>query len=177
MAEPLPVLGKVVSSDALNVREAASASSADLGDLTPGTVIEVLSYSADDRWARIAWQEGNAWVAARFLADVVRPSLDSGLPVGLTCAGTEPFWALTLTEAGDAVMQRPDGDMTSAITWSAPSRNVGETHYAFTTDAFAGVLQRGLCEDLAVDTQSGWSIDLILRGDTPGLLSGCCGVR
>lgn len=176
-AEPVPALKRVRGvepSDTLNVRAEPSAASEDIGDLEPGAAIEVLDFSSDQAWARIVWEEGNGWVAKRYLEDLTRPRLSSGLPLGLSCSGTEPFWSLQLDASGALAYQAGDEENQTDISWSAVSRNAGDTRYAFGGSVLEGVLRREQCTDGMSDRDYGWSLDLLIRRDTTQLLSGCC---
>ncbi|MEO1639692.1 MAG: SH3 domain-containing protein [Pseudomonadota bacterium] len=176
-AETLPSLAQVTgisAGDVLNVRDGAGAQFADIGDLNAGAQVEVIDYSADGTWAQITWQEGNAWVAARYLEDVPQPQLESGLPVGLRCSGGEPFWSLTLSETGTATFSSPAGSTENLVEWSAPSQNEGTLRYAFTSSQITGVLSRSQCIAAGTGQTLGWTLDVILTGDANALLSGCC---
>jgi len=91
----------VAADDMLNVRAGPSAATEDIGDLPPGTGgIEIAAISADGGWGRLLWQEGDGWVAMRYLAPDPQPGIgDTDLPAGLLCTGTEPFWSLRLSPA------------------------------------------------------------------------------
>ena len=177
LAEPVPQLVRVTglsAGDALNVRAAPTAKSEDLGDLKNDTVVEVIAYSDDRTWARIVWQEGNGWIAARYVSEIPRPRLDSGLPVGLICTGDEPFWSFDLAPSGQVTFRAETGDVQAPLLWSTPSYNRGDTRYAFGNDRMTGLLQRTTCNDTMSDRISGWAVDLVLTDDPPRLLSGCC---
>ena len=176
-AETLPALFKVTGladGDILNVRAKPSAKSEDVGDLPMDAQVEVLEYDEDSKWARIIWQEGNGWLATRYLAPMARVRLQSGLPVGLTCNGNEPFWSLELQPTGGFAFSSPEGAFDGQIDWSSTSYNFGDSHHAFGGGNATGVLQRGQCSDTMSDRSYGWSLDLVLDGQPPRLLSGCC---
>ncbi|SLN33104.1 Bacterial SH3 domain protein [Roseovarius litorisediminis] len=169
-------VANIASGDTLNVRAEASGSSADLGDLASGEQIEVLGLNADGRWAHIIWQEGNGWVATRYLAPASRPASDSGLPLNLTCIGNEPFWSLKLDNSTQADFEIA-GEMPDhlSLEWSGTSRNVGLAAYGFSGPAVSGVLRRAECSDGMSDRTYGWSVDVVLRdGPMSQLYSGCC---
>lgn len=171
----------VAPDDTLNVREAPNARAADIGDLAPFAAgIEVIERDSSGKWGRIIWAEGNGWIAMRY----TRPSpvafiAGTGLPTGLVCAGTEPFWSLTLLEHG-AFFGDLSGDYTSF------SRNTamiaaGHAHFpvALTlstdTDFMLATLRPLQCSDGMSDRTYGWSVDVFgqsANGQT--LLSGCC---
>jgi uncharacterized membrane protein len=90
-APSLHVVG-VAANDTLNLRSSPDAKAAKTGTLPPDasgiTVVAVDSKSAD--WVKIAKGNVGGWVNAKFLA------YETGTPVRLTCAGTEPFWDMTV---------------------------------------------------------------------------------
>lgn len=90
----------VAADDTLNVRAEPSADSADIGDIPPGAGgIEVIDTDTSGNWGRIVWEEGNGWLAMRFLEPDPLPLIDgTSLPAGLLCTGTEPFWSLRLSQ-------------------------------------------------------------------------------
>jgi uncharacterized membrane protein len=177
-AETAPTLARVAqiaADDPLNVRALPKVSSADIGDLNLGDMVEVLQRSADGKWSQILWQEGNAWISSAYLVDVARPRLDSGLPVHLSCGGNEPSWSVDLSKTGGFRLTSLHGlDADEQISWSTTSRNEGDSTHAFATPSFTGVLRREMCTDGASEANYGWRLDLIGPTDTPELLSGCC---
>lgn len=61
---------KQIPSGALNVRAGPGTSYADIGDISSGTIINVLGYDTSGRWAIIDWQGQIAYVARAFLTDI-----------------------------------------------------------------------------------------------------------
>ena len=176
-AEELPNLAQVsnlAQDDHLNIRAEPRSNSNDIGDLQIGTVVEILEYSDDQKWARIVWEESNGWVAYRFLNALQRPRIESGLPVGLICIGTEPFWRLSILDAGQVEYEFADNGAKTDIEWSAPSRNVSDMAYGFKSGHLTGVLERSTCQDGMSDRDYGWSLNLMLGLESKNLLTGCC---
>ena len=165
-----PQLAQIVdvpANDTLNVRAAASATSKDIGDLQNGSSVELLELQ--DGWARIIWSEGDGWISKRYTEELIRPALPSGLPLGLACGGTEPFWDLRLFKLGAMSL---DG-VTQPITASGTSENNRHAYYFKTPDT-TGILRAKLCSDGMSDRKYGWEIDVVTG---QGLRSGCCWVR
>ncbi len=157
-------IARVPQGDTLNVRAQPSGKSADLGDLKNGDTVEILTVQGN--WARILWGEGNGWISLSFTDRIKRPALASGLPVGLNCAGTEPFWSLRLLKPGVAYFN----GASLPISQSGRSANSSLGYY-FTAPDTTGVLYREFCSDGMSEREYGWKIDLV----TPrGMLSGCC---
>lgn len=164
----LVTITNVPANDSLNIRQAARADSQDIGDLSNGDQVELLEQLGG--WSRILWQEGNGWIATKFTRPTERPQLASGLPTGLQCGGTEPFWSVKLLKLGVAYY---DGG-SYLIQKSGVSRNDATSTYYFTAEGLNGVLRRAACNDGMSDRSYGWRIDLI---DGQGLQSGCCSLR
>lgn len=169
-AEPryfLPELVQIVrvpAGDTLNVRAEPSVRAADLGDLKNGDTVEILEVQG--KWARILWREANGWISQSYTAPLVRPTLSSGLPVGLSCSGTEPFWSAKLFKLGSLYLN----GASLPITKSGVSQNTTVGYY-FSAPEITGILYRVTCGDGMSDRDYGWKLDLV----TPqGMLSGCC---
>lgn len=157
-------IARVPVGDTLNVRAQPSGKSADLGDLKNGDRVEILTVQGN--WGRILWGEGNGWISLSFADRIKRPTLASGLPVGLNCAGTEPFWSLRLLKLGVAYLN--GASLPISKSGSSANSSIG---YYFTAPETTGVLYRGFCSDGMSERDYGWKIDLV----TPrGMLSGCC---
>ncbi|HEY0300220.1 MAG TPA: SH3 domain-containing protein, partial [Rhizomicrobium sp.] len=88
-APALHVVG-IAAGDTLTLRAGPDAKASKNGALAPDaggiTVLAVDSRGAD--WVKIAKGGARGWVNARYLA------YETGAPVRLTCAGTEPFWGM-----------------------------------------------------------------------------------
>ncbi len=171
----------VAADDTLNVRAAPSASSADIGDLPPGTAgIEVLGTDPSGKWGEIAWQEGSGWIATRFLApDELATIPGTALPNGLLCTGTEPFWSLRLGASG-AVFSDPSG---TALSLTLDGARVAEGRPAFPVALQHGgaeggamsVIRPARCSDGMSDSPYPYSAALIVQaGGTRRFLDGCC---
>ena len=166
--------------DTLNVRREPSGTSVDIGDLALNELIEVIALSSDGQWGQIIWQEGNGWIAMRFLTPSPLPHLrDSEMPMRISCAGTEPFWTAVLwpnqtfefvdySNASQESRTRPITQSTTAIGMQPYS-------FAFTAGEFTGLLDRAECSDGMSDRTYGWQLRIInpsLNGLE--LHGGCC---
>ncbi|MEL7115936.1 MAG: peptide-binding protein, partial [Pseudomonadota bacterium] len=171
----------VASDDTLNVRAEPSAASADIGDLPHNaTRIEVAESDATGKWGRIVWEEGNGWIAMRFLAPESVPTIGaSALPAGLVCAGTEPFWSMTFSEGSASF-----SDISGAFhAFGLQGSRVAEGRPGYPlqiglsgADAAATTLIRpAACSDGMSDRLYPWSVDLILQTEAGGrYMVGCC---
>ena len=160
-------IANVPLNDTLNLRAGPSGSSADIGDLDNGDLVEVLNIQGN--WGMIGHGEGDAWISLSYAKQVVRPVLSSGLPVGLGCSGTEPFWSLNLLKLGAVSF---DG-ASQPILQSGVSRNSSVTYF-FSTPDTVGILRAQQCSDGMSDRTYGWQIDVV---SGQGLFSGCCSTR
>jgi uncharacterized membrane protein len=103
---PLPVpalfdVTGVAANDTLNVRAFPDAASPVVGELhADAAAIEVVAYSRLSEWALVNVDGQSGWVASRFLAPAVVETNDYGLPAGMTCFGTEPFWSANFAPKG-----------------------------------------------------------------------------
>ena len=173
------VVTGVAADDTLNVRQQPSGSSADIGDLYPNQLVEVIAVSDNDQWGQIIWHEGNGWISMRFLAPEPYPQMDdSVMPIGISCLGNEPFWSATIlrnqmfefSDIGALPQMRPVQHSTSAL-------NMPPYLFAFTAGEFTGVLERAQCFDGMSDITYGWQLRLIST-QMSGLVlrNGCCRV-
>lgn len=170
----------VAANDTLNVRQAPSGSSADIGDLYPNQLVEVIALNDNEQWGQIIWQEGNGWISMQYLATVQRPRMhDSVMPLGISCSGSEPFWlaqfqpdqTLAFTDYSLATQTT----LTQPIQHSASAINMPPFSFAFTAGAFTGLLERAQCSDGMSDIKYGWQLSLMsLSGAGLQLRKGCC---
>ena len=171
----------VAADDTLNVRAEPSASSADIGDLPhDATGIEVIATDPTGDWGRIVWQEGNGWIATRFLAAASPTTLPgTALPAALQCSGTEPFWSMRFSETG-AVYSDVAGTSLSlgfggaAVAEGFASFPVALSHGAKGTGALS-VVSTAMCSDGMSDRDYPYTVALVLHtGGAQRFLSGCC---
>ncbi len=109
----------VTPPDVLNVREQPGVEAGVVATLPPDAgdiaVTGVRAEVDGSVWWRILTPDGQGWVNARFLQPTDPGSEEeTGWP--LTCAGTEPFWSLSVSPGGEARLSTPD---TEAAAWSA----------------------------------------------------------
>jgi uncharacterized membrane protein len=167
----------VASDDVLNIRAEPTASSPVIGTLAPDAQrIEVVEERRG--WARINTAEGTGWVSMRFLnyrTDVWEPGK---LPPAFCCLGTEPFWDAKV-EGGDMVLRTPEdqaGDRrgVQAVLDSGIFRDPARVVVAQDMTLFS---HPQICSDGMSDRLFGLAATLVLHGDQPRLLSGCCTIQ
>lgn len=178
----LPHLAKVTglaANDTLNVRANPSAQSADIGDIKQDQKVEVLELDGSGKWARILQAEGNGWVSTRYLAQQSQAMTPSGMPLGLHCTGTEPFWSARLD--ADATVHfevMGQGAQSYPLDWTSPSQNRGGAEYGLSATGLSGILRRAACSDGMSDRNYGWALDLIVESEGgKTLLGGCCSAQ
>ena len=180
---PVPALHDVTgvaANDVLNIRALPDSGSDIIGELAPdATSIEVVDYSRASEWALVNSADTSGWVATRFLAPASVETNDYGLPVGMSCFGTEPFWTATFAPMGlevttpdtmdapatyDIIDMNPPTDGPRDLTWGLLFTwlNGGEP-------VTARILP-GKCSDGMSDRQYG------LHYSDPVLGTGCCSI-
>lgn len=102
-----------------------------------------------------------------------------GLPVPLTCFGTEPFWGLTIRDSKTAAynwdhqithwhIERVDRAMMRPETWRIMFK--GDRRHAIVFNE-----SNGVCSDSDADEEDARGFGLILE-DGDGFLRGCCSI-
>lgn len=180
------IVDGVDEDDTLNIRSQPHARSEILGELPPGDdLIEVLL--VEEGWAQISYEgaeTGEAWISAAYLREVEPVQwMNSGLPQGLQCGGTEPFWGLN--QADDAIVV--DAFWRDTETERLAVTGVGrpvQSGWPAVVETEAGrataLFEPRQCSDGMSDLTYGWTVHLILRGEgdgaDPHVLEGCCRV-
>ena len=144
-------VGPLPAGDTLTVRSKPAASSAALGALHEGDgMIEAISVirNGTTKWAEFIYGEGVGYVAVRFLTPAELPRIaGSALPVGLRCAGTEPFWSLDLSSETTA-------------SWSDPAAATDEAVEAEITQVLKAQARGGWPAQLSLSAGEKWSGEL-----------------
>ena len=178
-----PALFQVVNVDAhdvLNIRATPSPTAAITGELRPGArSVEVLE--TRHGWGRILHGESSGWISLAYLDPMERPVV-SGFqaPAGFTCAGTEPFWGLSVAPDGELVrhdMLTLGEERMSRITDARRARGRQEPFiYHFAGEGSGMLLVRsGQCSDGMSERAYGWQAVLDVRDeDGARLMEGCC---
>jgi len=174
----LPTLfdvARVAPNDVLNIRAEPNANSEIIGTLPYNDKnIEVVEETRG--WARVNKGESTGWVSSRYLDYRTDVWTDGALPQGWKCYGTEPFWTASVKD-GSVNFSTPD-----AGTTVHPIKAVLSTG-AF-RDPTRAVVAEGMtisstpqmCSDGMSDRSFGLRAQLIMQGNSPRLLSGCCSI-
>lgn len=167
----------VAANDSLNIRAEPTVSAPIIGTLAPdATRIEIVEERGT--WGRVNTGEGTGWVSLRFMAyrtDVWQPG---ALPAAFRCLGTEPFWDAKV-EGGDLVLRTPEdqtGDRrpVQAVLDSGLFRDPARVVVARDMTLFS---HPQICSDGMSDRLFGLSAVLVIHGDQPRMLSGCCTIQ
>jgi len=169
-AWPTLAVSNVASHDVLNLRVAPDAKSAKVASLprdAHGISADAVAVSGVD-WIRISKGGQTGWANARFLVYE-----SGGLPVRLTCSGTEPFWSVEvgygradadLSYSGRRARLALDGPISAKGRpglWSIAARNSADFL----------LLERAQCSDGMSDRNYPFKVTVRTAGE---LLSGCC---
>lgn len=177
-AQPLYVdIDGVDPGDTLNIRAKPSGQAKIVGALPHDATMIEMTPAGPNGWGRIVWKDGDGWIAARF----TRPSeveLENGIPRGLLCLGTEPFWSLRMNGTS-AVFSDFDADPVP-VDLIQPLTAVGQLwprafiHTGLNLVAISTVRPRGCSDDMSGRTYP-WALDLLLQSAAGReLRSGCC---
>ncbi|MCQ0971086.1 SH3 domain-containing protein [Paracoccus sp. TK19116] len=166
----------VAEGDVLNIRAAPDASSSILGGIFPGaTRIEVIEERGG--WGRVNTGERAGWVNMRYLKYRTDVWEDGTLPDSLSCFGTEPFWslaadgdAMVMSTSGEAERRFENATILGRGVFRDPTRAVA-------ADGLVTTMIPQICSDGMSDRLFGLRAELVLTGDRPRLLSGCCTIQ
>lgn len=175
----LPTLfdvARVAPDDVLNIRADPSASSPIIGTLAPDAArIEVVEERQG--WARVNTGEGSGWVSSRFLNYRTDVWAEGALPAGWQCFGTEPFWAV-IPQGDGVVLGGPDlpGDVrpVRAVLSSGVFRDPTR---ALVAEGLTLTATPQLCSDGMSDRMFGLRATVVIDGDSPRMLTGCCSIQ
>ena len=168
----------VAPDDALNIRAAPDADAAIIGELAFDAVnVEVTG--REGNWARVSRGEQAGWVSFTYLERADPPLLENGLPAGLSCGGTEPFWSASISdESFDFNAFWAEEESVSYPVTSAPrAYTIGYPVFLMLEGGGVAVLEPRLCSDGMSDMPYGWSLNAVLPGRTDTAYSGCCTLR
>ena len=167
----------VAANDVLNIRAEPDAGAAIIGALAPDArAIEVVEERRG--WARVNAAEGSGWVSARYLSYRTDVWQEGELPAAFRCLGTEPFWDAKV-EGGDLVLRSPEdraGDRRAvqAVLDTGVFRDPARVLVARDMTLFS---HPQICSDGMSDRLFGLSATLVIHGDSPRMLSGCCTIQ
>ncbi|MDP0929123.1 SH3 domain-containing protein [Paracoccus onubensis] len=170
----------VEADDVLNIRAEPSANAEIIGTLAPdATDIEVVEegFQGKSSWFRVNTGERSGWVSQNYMTPHYDVWKQDELPDSLRCFGTEPFWNVK-TESGNLTLSTPDaGDDTRPIQSILVSGYYLEPRRAVLAPEMTLTATPEICSDGMSDQVYGMDAMLILHGEEPRLLSGCCTIQ
>jgi uncharacterized membrane protein len=181
----LPTLADVNPAAAgvtLEVREGPSLEAAAIGALEPGAQgVEIVALDPTGNWGRVNLGEASGWIELGALTPRAEVWPEGGLPAGLRCFGTEPFW--TVRPEGDALVETtPESETRMALTAALGTGAPGDLRRVLVGEAEDGtritlVVAPEACSDGMSDRAFGVRADLV-RGSPDGVayLAGCCSI-
>ncbi|RNF34903.1 COG3650 family protein [Paracoccus methylarcula] len=167
---------KVATDDVLNIRAQPNAGAEIIGTLAPdATEIEVVEETGG--WGRVNNGEASGWVSMAYLAYRVDVWEDDKLPDGFRCFGTEPFWGLE-RQADQLLLSRPDMEDDARPIQAVLGTGVfRDPMRAVVAEGITVTSTRAICSDGMSDRLFGLEAHVILHGDKPAMLSGCCSIQ
>ena len=148
-----------------------------IGSLPPGTK-PIEASAVEDGWARIVFGEGDAWTPLAALAPLEPRAVAGGrIADGLVCAGTEPFWSLSVEGPSARLRALDGGDRSLRIGGAvrADGRRF-PVRAALAEDGGAPwgdlLIEPRLCSDGMSDRTYPWTASLLPAEG--GLRTGCC---
>lgn len=168
----------VAPDDALNIRAEPESRAAIIGELA-FDAINVEATGRDGDWVRVSSGEQAGWVSLTYLQRTEPPLLENGLPEGLSCGGTEPFWNVSISDESfdfNAFWREPES-VSYAIEAAPRAHTIGYPVFLMLDGGGVAVLEPEYCSDGMSDIPHGWSLNAVLPGRTDTAYSGCCSLR
>ena len=159
----------------LTVRDAPAGTP--IGELARGAApIEATGVDDSGAWARIAFGEGDGWVALDALTTMRVPDAAYGpLPAGLLCAGSEPFWSARFGPETVETQAPGEEPQSFAVDGAVVAQGAARFPLAVRIGEMTAVLRPGACFDGMSDRTHAWSVDLLIaRPGALALRTGCC---
>lgn len=179
----------VETGESLNVRAGPFPAAQKLGELAGDAAgVEVLGFNGDRSWGKVNFYEFIGWVPMSFLARQEGQVPGNKLPVPLYCAGTEPFWSLTITQT-DALFDNASGPESGAVEDAGEDEDAAPgpipLHYlgalmwsprgGFAAGDLTGFVSREACSDGMSNREYGFRVDFLRAGEAGHTaFSGCC---
>ncbi|SIS53250.1 COG3650 family protein [Paracoccus saliphilus] len=166
----------VAADDVLNIRAQPNAGAEIVGMLAPdSTKIEVVEETKG--WGRVNSGEASGWVSMAYLAYRIDVWEDGELPDGFRCYGTEPFWGLE-RQGDQLLLSRPDSEDDARPIQTVLGTGVfRDPMRAVVAEGMTVTSTRAICSDGMSDRLFGLEAHVILHGDKPAMLSGCCSIQ
>ncbi len=152
-----------------------------------GVALNIVGISPNGKWSRAQFSDGGfGWVRNHYLTDAgnsntgqssipaAGATLANGMPAGLNCLGTEPFWSFQINSDGTTKFTEANnqnfpifGTVTAVSNTSYP--------YSFEAGQIQGVLENQSCSDGMSEITYPWALQLSAPINGFGQqLNGCC---
>ncbi|WP_410217170.1 COG3650 family protein [Paracoccus sp. (in: a-proteobacteria)] len=167
---------RVAPDDVLNIRAEPDAAAPIIGTLAPDARrIEVVEERRG--WARVNTEGQSGWVSGRYLDYRVDVWEEGALPAGFHCFGTEPFWSAVARD-GNLMLSEPDRPKDARPVQAVLGTGIfrDPTRAVVAREATLTAVPQ-ICSDGMSDRLFGLRAHLVLQGQTPRMLSGCCSIR
>ncbi len=166
----------VASDDVLNIRENPSAIAPVIGSFAHDlTHIEVVEEQGN--WGRVNLHEFSGWVSMRYLEPRYDVWQENALPAHMQCFGAEPFWSITHDGAQLTLSQPGGDDQVQPVTAILSTGWFRDPARVVTTARTTLVSTPQLCSDGMSDGWYGLRATVVLHGEVPAMLNGCCTIR
>ncbi len=144
-----------------------------LTTLDPNTPVAVLEPLHLD-WVKVSVQGQEGFMHAQGALPGGGVTTPQGMQLGLSCAGTEPFWTFQIGQDGSTSFEDAGNQGNPVV---APITSVGGTTYPYSFQAgqISGQLSNTACSDGMSDITYPWELLLnVTIGGTPQTVQGCC---
>jgi uncharacterized membrane protein len=99
------------------------------------------------------------------------------VPVGLICAGAEPFWSMRFGPESVETQAPGEAPQSFSVEGVAVAQGAARFPLALRIGEMTAVLRTGACFDGMSDRTHAWSLDLLIaRPEALALRTGCCRV-
>lgn len=166
--------------DMLTIRAKPSAEADEIGSYgRTAQPIEV--FEVKKGWGRVSTNGQTGWVSMAKLAPYEPRKIKTlGLPQGLQCLGTEPFWNADFSE-GEVTLSGVETASGGTMAIKSATRAKGKDwplHILLDDGKSSALVTPKSCSDGMSDAGYGWTATLMMHGAKgTEVLSGCCHVR
>lgn len=166
--------------DMLTIRAKPSAQADEIGSFGP-TAQPVEVFEVKDGWGRVSSNGQTGWVSMAHLTPYAPRKIKTlGLPQGLQCLGTEPFWNADFSE-GEVTLSGVETASGGTVAIKSVQRAKGKQwplHVLLDDGKSSALITPKSCSDGMSDAGYGWSATLLMhKAKGTEVLSGCCHVR